>query len=196
VVKRALDIAVTSCAVLVLLPLMLMLAVAVFLDSGWPILLSMPRVGQGGRVIEMLKFRTMVRDPERRRANQPISFPDRRRSHKTRSDPRVTRVGRLLRRGSLDELPQLLNILRGDMSLVGPRPELPGLAAEYETWQWQRFSVPSGLTCYWQVRGRSQRPVWLKCHDDLEYIRDYSLLLDIKLLLKTIEPVIRGRGAY
>ena len=116
--------------------------------------------------------------------------------HKFAVDPRVTRVGRKLRRTSLDELPQLINVLRGDMSLVGPRPEMPYMAATYEPWQWQRFRVPAGMTGWWQVNGRSERPMHLHTEDDLYYIQNYSFWLDLKILWMTVSTVVKGHGAF
>jgi lipopolysaccharide/colanic/teichoic acid biosynthesis glycosyltransferase len=121
--------------------------------------------------------------------DQPIA-------HKRPDDPRVTRVGRFIRRTSLDELPQLFNVLKGDMSLVGPRPEVPWLAAQYEDWQRKRFAVPPGMTGWWQISGRSDRPMQLHTDDDLYYIQNYSPLLDLLILWRTIGVVLRGRGAY
>ncbi|MBK7451879.1 MAG: sugar transferase [Anaerolineales bacterium] len=116
--------------------------------------------------------------------------------HKSRSDPRVTRVGRFLRRFSLDELPQFINVVRGDMSLVGPRPEMPHLVDKYQPWQRKRFAVPPGITGWWQVNGRSDRPMHLNTEDDLYYIQNYSILLDIQILIKTVWVVLFGKGAY
>lgn len=116
--------------------------------------------------------------------------------HKSDPDPRVTRVDRILRKTSLDELPQLVNILRGEMSLVGPRPKLPNLVEKYEPWQRKRFAVPQGITGWWQVNGRSNKPMHLNTEDDLYYVQNYSLLLDLQILLKTILVVFRGKGAF
>jgi lipopolysaccharide/colanic/teichoic acid biosynthesis glycosyltransferase len=115
---------------------------------------------------------------------------------KHRDDPRVTRVGRWLRQFSLDELPQLINVIKGEMSLVGPRPELPWLMDEYAPWQLKRFNVPQGMTGWWQVNGRSEKPTLAKTRDDLYYIQNYSLRLDIVILLKTIGAVLRRTGAF
>ncbi len=116
--------------------------------------------------------------------------------YKKRDDPRVTRVGRFVRRISLDELPQLFNVLKGDMSLVGPRPEMPWLVEEYDLWQRKRFAVPQGITGWWQVNGRSDKPMHLHTEEDLYYVQNYSLLLDLHILWKTAGVVLRGRGAY
>jgi lipopolysaccharide/colanic/teichoic acid biosynthesis glycosyltransferase len=116
--------------------------------------------------------------------------------HKTKDDPRVTRVGRLLRRLSLDELPQLFNILGGTMSVVGPRPELPYLVEMYQPWQRKRFAIPPGLTGWWQVSGRSDRPMHLHTEDDLYYIQNYSIWLDLQIIVRTIWVVLIGRGSY
>jgi len=116
--------------------------------------------------------------------------------HKQVNDPRITRVGRLIRRTSLDELPQLLNVLKGDMSLVGPRPELPWLVEQYERWQYRRLSVPQGITGWWQVNGRSNNLMHLSTAQDLYYIENYSLWLDLQILWRTVTVVLLGKGAY
>ncbi len=113
-----------------------------------------------------------------------------------KDDPRVTRVGSLLRRTSLDELPQLFNVLKGEMSWVGPRPEQPFITKEYETWQWQRILVPPGVTGWWQISGRSELPMHLNTNYDVYYVKNYSILLDLQILLKTVFEVFKGRGAY
>jgi len=115
---------------------------------------------------------------------------------KRKDDPRITRVGHFMRRTSLDELPQLFNVLKGDMSLVGPRPELPDLVDFYEQWQRKRFAVPQGITGWWQINGRSDRPMHLHTADDLFYIQNYSVWLDLYILIKTVLVVFRGTGAY
>ena len=116
--------------------------------------------------------------------------------HKTKDDPRITPVGRFIRRTSLDELPQLLNVLKGDMSLVGPRPEQPWLVEQYEPWQRVRFSVPQGITGWWQINGRSDKPLHHNTTEDLYYIQNYSIWMDLMILLKTPLVVLRGKGAY
>jgi len=117
-------------------------------------------------------------------------------TYKRRDDPRITRVGKFLRRTSLDELPQLFNVLKGEMSLIGPRPELPWLVDLYEPWQRKRFAVPQGITGWWQVNGRSDKEMHLHTEDDLYYIQHYSLWLDVQIMLKTVLVVLRGKGAY
>lgn len=196
IVKRALDIGLTIPAVLLLAPLFLLIGLAIYLGSGRPIIYRVGRVGQGGRIFGMYKFRTMIPNAERRKQQAPIDFPDRRLALKTANDPRITRIGSFLRRTSLDELPQLLNVLLGQMSLVGPRPEQPYIAVRYEPWQRERWSVPQGITGLWQIRGRSLRPLHKHTDDDLEYIRKYSLWLDLSILVQTVAPVLRGTGAF
>ena len=116
--------------------------------------------------------------------------------HKTKDDPRITPLGRFLRRLSLDELPQFFNVMRGNMSLVGPRPELPYLVELYQPWQRKRFAVPQGITGWWQIHGRSDKPMHLHTEDDLYYIQNYSLWLDIQILMQTLWIILRGKGAY
>jgi exopolysaccharide biosynthesis polyprenyl glycosylphosphotransferase len=197
-VKRLFDLIVGGLALVLLSPLMLVSALAVRFDSPGPILFRQQRIGEEGRPFQMLKFRTMhigAEADEQRLAREtgqgPPAFA------KQPNDSRITRVGRLLRRFSIDELPQLLNVLKGDMSLVGPRPELPWLVERYEPWHRKRFAIPQGMTGWWQVHGRSDRADHtLRVEDDLYYIRNWSLWLDVHILLMTIGAVIRGEGAY
>ena len=144
----------------------------------------------------MIKFRSMYQDAEKRWQEVAKRDKDGNLIHKQTDDPRITRIGRFLRRTSLDELPQLLNVIYGEMSLVGPRPEIPYITAEYEPWQWQRFRVPPGITGWWQVNGRSDKPMHLHTEDDLYYIQNYSFWLDLRILLMTVLVVLRGQGAY
>jgi len=116
--------------------------------------------------------------------------------HKVKDDPRITPIGAILRRRSLDELPQLINVIKGEMSLVGPRPELPYLVERYEPWQRARFAVPQGMTGWWQIHGRSDKPMHLNTEEDLYYVQNYSLLLDIYILIKTFAVVWSGKGAF
>jgi len=193
--KRALDIALAGLLLLALAPLMACIALAVRLSSRGPILLRQQRVGEHGRVFHMLKFRTMYpfdEDGEAAPRTEAAAVD----AYKTPGDPRVTPLGRYLRRASLDELPQLWNVLRGEMSLVGPRPELPWIVAGYEPWQHARHVVPPGMTGWWQINGRSELPLHLNTHLDLFYIQNFSVFLDLRILARTLGVVIRGRGAY
>jgi len=195
-VKRSFDLIVTVILLPLLLPLMVLIALVVRFDSPGPIIFRQKRVGENGRIFEMYKFRTMVEDAEQKnrqvdRVNEggsPI--------YKTRDDPRVTRTGQILRRTSLDELPQLINVLKGEMSLVGPRPEQTHLVEQYEPWQRKRFAVPQGITGWWQIHGRSNKPMHLHTQEDLYYIQNYSIWLDLSILTKTVWVAIRGKGAY
>jgi len=194
--KRIFDLLVGTLIMLFALPLMGLIALLILLDDGRPVLFKQKRAGENGRLFTMYKFRTMVKDAEAIR--QQVEQPDENGNvlHKFRDDPRITRTGRLLRRLSLDELPQLFNILRGSMSLVGPRPELPYLVEKYQPWQRKRFAIPQGLTGWWQIHGRSDKPMHLHTEDDLYYIQNYSIWLDIQILVRTVWIVVRGKGAY
>jgi len=194
-IKRVFDIVVTLLLLLLAGPLMALIALLIRMDSGGHSILRQQRVGENGRHFPMYKFRTMRTGVEAAELNAPVS-DDGPVIHKRRDDPRVTRAGRLLRRYSLDELPQLFNVLKGDMSLVGPRPELPWLVDRYESWQRKRFAVPQGLTGWWQINGRSDRPMHLHTEDDLYYVYNYSLWLDVQILLQTPVAVLRGQGAF
>jgi len=196
VAKRALDITVAAALLVLAAPLMLLIALAIKLDSPGPVIFRQRRVGKDGRLFTFYKFRGMVADAEARlhevahlnEVDGPI--------FKSRRDPRVTRVGRVLRRTSLDELPQLWNVLRGDMSLVGPRPPLPTEVTRYEPWQRDRLLVPGGITGLWQVSGRNLLGFEDMVRLDLEYITRWSLWLDLRILLRTILVVLTARGAY
>jgi len=194
-IKRSFDLLATLLLVLVSWPLMVVLAVAIRLDTAGPAIFKQQRVGENGRLFWMYKFRTMCEDADAR--GPQLGFDDQGHPiYKWPNDLRVTRVGRWLRRTSLDEMPQFFNVLRGDMSLVGPRPEMLFLVERYDAWQRQRLAVPPGLTGWWQVNGRSNLPMHLNTQFDLYYIRNYSLWLDVKILWKTLWVVVRGQGAY
>lgn len=195
-IKRAFDLALSAIFLALVSPLLLAIAAAIRIDSPGPILFKQRRVGENGELFGMYKFRSMVKDAERLQATVIQVRKDGKVVHKREDDPRVTRVGKLIRRMSLDELPQLFNVLKGEMSLVGPRPELPWLVEQYEPWQWQRFSVPQGITGWWQVNGRSDKPMHLHTEEDLFYIQNYSFLLDIQILWRTVGAVLKGGGAY
>jgi exopolysaccharide biosynthesis polyprenyl glycosylphosphotransferase len=194
--KRIFDICVGVVMLIIALPVMSILAVAIKLDSSGPIIFRQERIGENGRIFKMYKFRSMVKDAETRQQEVIQTTADNKIIHKSDNDPRITRIGHFLRRTSLDELPQLFNILKGDMSLVGPRPELPWLVDKYESWQRKRFEVPQGLTGWWQVNGRSDKPMHLHTEDDLYYIKHYSLWFDLEILWRTVITVINRRGAF
>ena len=195
-VKRVFDLILTFLLLIPALPIMGLISLAILLDTPGPILFSQPRVGENGKLFNMHKFRSMVTNADKRLNEVTRPTSNGKVVHKFADDPRVTHVGRFLRRTSLDELPQLFNVLKGEMSIVGPRPELPLLVEQYEPWQHKRFSIPQGITGWWQVNGRSDKPMHLNTEDDLYYIHNYSLLLDLHIIFKTVWVVLRGRGAY
>lgn len=192
--KRVIDlVVVTPLLCLSVIP-MLLIAIVVLLDSpGNPVFLQR-RVGKNGRLFTMWKFRTMHQSS----CNEIAMFVDENglEHHKIKNDPRVTRFGALLRRTSLDELPQLVNVIAGHMSLVGPRPELPQIVASYEPWQHQRHLVSPGITGWWQVSGRSDLPMHQNTELDIYYVERQSLKLDLTIIKKTIASVVRGVGAF
>ena len=196
VIKRAVDIVGSVVLMLISAPLTGLAALAIKLDSPGPILFSQDRVGLGGKLFKMYKFRSMRRGAEEEQETlreldeiDGVTF-------KIRADPRTTRVGRFLRRTSLDELPQLWNVLRGEMSLVGPRPNIPQEVSSYLEWHKQRLQVPPGMTGLWQVSGRSLLSFDETVLLDLYYIENWSLWLDCKILLRTIPTVLTGEGAF
>ncbi|HXZ86316.1 MAG TPA: exopolysaccharide biosynthesis polyprenyl glycosylphosphotransferase, partial [Myxococcota bacterium] len=193
--KRALDVAGALAALLITLPVWIAVAIAIKLDSPGPIFFVQPRCGRYGRPFPFLKFRTMVTDAEARKAALRKQNEKSGPVFKMQRDPRVTRVGRILRKYSLDELPQLLNVLAGHMSLVGPRPPVPSEVEKYELDHRGRLSMRPGITCLWQVSGRNEIEFedWVKL--DIEYVERWSLLLDLQILLATFPAVISGRGA-
>jgi lipopolysaccharide/colanic/teichoic acid biosynthesis glycosyltransferase len=196
--KRALDLLVVVPALLLLLPLFAVVALAIRLHDGGPALFWQRRVGRDGIEFDFPKFRSMRVDAEavRQKLLQANQHGEQGVTFKMKRDPRITPVGRLIRRTSIDELPQLWCVLRGTMSLVGPRPPLVGEVARYAPADRQRLLVTPGLTCIWQVNGRSEVPFEQQVEMDLDYIRKPSLWADVRLLLKTLPAVIRGRGAY
>jgi exopolysaccharide biosynthesis polyprenyl glycosylphosphotransferase len=195
-VKRMFDLTVGALFLVVSIPFMAITAFLIKRDSRGPAVYKQERVGENGRVFWMYKFRTMVEDADARLKEVIRLTEDGGLDFKRPDDPRVTRLGRFLRRTSLDELPQLFNVLKGEMSLVGPRPELPWLVDRYELWQHKRFAVPQGMTGWWQVNGRSSRHMHLSTEDDLYYIQNYSLLLDLLILWKTVGAVLKRHGAF
>jgi exopolysaccharide biosynthesis polyprenyl glycosylphosphotransferase len=196
VVKRLVDVIGATVGLIGLAPLFLLLILAVRLTSRGPAFFVQNRCGLGGRVFRFYKFRTMVEDAEQRKAELEHLNEMKGPVFKIRRDPRVTKLGAILRKTSLDELPQLWNVLKGDMSLVGPRPPLPEEVERYTARQAQRLSVTPGITGLWQVSGRSSLPdfdMWLEL--DLRYVREQSLWLDFRILAKTIAVVVLARGA-
>ncbi|HXC67099.1 MAG TPA: sugar transferase [Nitrospiraceae bacterium] len=195
-IKRLLDVALSASLLILFAPVMAITAVLVRFDSKGPVLFRQIRCGLSGRRFVLLKFRSMVHDAEHQRQAMgelnEVSGP----VFKIRNDPRVTRFGSFLRKTSLDELPQLWNVFLGDMSLVGPRPPLPSEVQKYERWQRRRLSMKPGITCLWQVNGRSRIGFdeWMKL--DMEYIDNWSLTLDLKILARTIPAVLFTRGAH
>ncbi len=190
VVKRSFDIVFSLIVLIITLPLVGLIAIAIKLDSDGPVIFRQTRVGQFERRFTIYKFRSMVVN-----ADEIVPHSEARKYVKRPDDPRVTRVGRFLRRTSLDELPQFFNVLRGDMSIVGPRPEVLWIAEHYEAWQRKRTSVPQGITGWWQVTGRAANPLQENIAADLYYIQHYSLWFDLRILLITPLCVITGKGA-
>ena len=194
--KRGLDLVLSAFLLALLWPGMVLIALLVKIEDGGPVFFVQTRVGLFGREFPMTKFRSMRCDAEQ---ELPLILPRNRHrdaiTFKALKDPRVTRVGRWLRRFSLDELPQLLDVFRGDMSLVGPRPSLPSEVARYSPADCQRLQVPQGMTGLWQVSGRSEIPFSGQVSLDLHYARTRTLRGDLWILLKTIPAVISGRGA-
>lgn len=194
--KRVMDIAISAILIWLTWPLLIAIWIAVKIDSRGPAIFAASRIGEGGKLFKMYKFRTMFLGAEKLHLSVTETDKDGRKIYKVKDDPRVTRVGKCLRKTSLDELPQMFNVLKGDMSWVGPRPEQPFITEEYETWQWQRVLVPPGVTGWWQISGRSDLPMHLNTNYDIYYVRNYSILLDIKILFRTVLEVLKGRGAY
>jgi exopolysaccharide biosynthesis polyprenyl glycosylphosphotransferase len=193
--KRLLDIAVSATLLAVLSPLLVGVAILVRLTSRGPILFKQQRVGLRGRRFYMLKFRSMVENAEELKAGLLTANERSGPAFKIKLDPRITPLGRFLRKYSVDELPQLVNVLRGDMSIVGPRPPLPSEVAQYEGWQRRRLSVRPGLTCMWQVSGRTEISFeqWMLL--DMQYIDHWSFARDVGLILRTVPVVLLGRGS-
>ena len=193
--KRLLDVSVAMFILVMSLPALLIAAIGIKLSSPGSVLFKQERIGLNGRSFLLYKFRTMIEDAHERRGEvshlNEMSGP----VFKLKADPRVTTIGRILRRFSLDELPQLWNVLRGDMSIVGPRPPIPEEVASYHRWHRRRLSMKPGLTCLWQISGRNNIDFdrWMQL--DLQYIDNWSPSLDLKILLRTIPAVLTGRGA-
>ena len=195
--KRALDIVLAMAAIIALSPLLLMVALLIKLADFGPIFFVHTRIGRDGIPFNCIKFRSMhVKADQLKEQLTSQSQHSDQRSFKIVHDPRVTWIGRYLRKFSIDELPQLWNVVLGDMSLVGPRPPCPQEVARYSRRDWQRLSVRPGLTCFWQVSGRGDIPFDRQVEMDLEYVQKRSFWLDMKLILWTIPAVLSARGAY
>jgi len=193
--KRSLDVLGSSVALAALLPLFGLIAIAIRLDSPGPVIFRQQRAGRSGRPFAFLKFRSMSANAEALRPALAALNEQEGPIFKIRDDPRITRVGRLLRRWSIDELPQLWNVLVGDISLVGPRSATLDEVGKYERWQRRRLSVTGGITCTWQVSGRSEIPFreWMRL--DMRYLATRSVWRDLSLLARTLPAVVSGRGA-
>ena len=193
--KRAIDIIGAGSGLLLLSPVIVIVACAIKFTSKGPIFFSQKRVGKNGELFDMYKFRSMVVNAEELKeklAHQnEMSGP----MFKMKDDPRVTKVGKFIRKTSLDELPQLWNVLKGDMSLVGPRPSLPKEVAQFEKWMYKRLSVKPGLTCFWQVSGRNNIDFedWMKL--DIKYVDERNIWIDIKLIFKTVLVLFGDKNA-
>jgi len=193
--KRAFDAITAGIALLLLLPLFAVVAAAIRLDGRGPIFFRQERVGRFGRGFRMLKFRSMVVAADAMQAELLATNEQTGPVFKMARDPRVTRVGRFIRRYSIDELPQLWNVLVGEMSIVGPRPPLPKEVAQYDAWQRRRLSLRPGLTCYWQTQGRNRIGFDQWMYLDMQYVDQWSLGRDLRLILRTIPAVVMGDGA-
>jgi len=194
--KRLLDVGLASLGLVASLPLSLAIIIAIKLDSPGPALFVQDRVGRYGHRFRFYKFRTMYADAERRLSELQLLNEVDGPVFKMRRDPRITKVGAFLRRSSLDELPQLINVLKGEMSLVGPRPPLPREVEQYRPSDKIRLSVKPGLTCLWQIRGRSTLGFETWMEYDREYISNVTLWVDLSILVRTVWAVLSTRGAY
>ncbi len=195
--KRFLDISGALFGLILVAPLFLLVAIAILIEDGFPIFFVQIRVGQYGRQFKFYKFRSMRKNAEelkealtqQNESGDGVIF-------KMKKDPRITRVGRFIRRFSVDEMPQFFNVLLGDLALVGPRPPVPREVAEYTLEERKRLHAKPGLTCLWQIQGRSEIPFKEQVSLDLQYIKSQSLKEDIIIMLKTVPAVLSGRGAY
>ena len=195
VIKRIIDIVASFTGLIVLSPLMLVVSILIKLESKGEVIFKQKRVGLNGKEFYMYKFRSMVINAEELKAElesqNEMSGP----MFKMKDDPRITKIGKFIRKTSIDELPQLINVIKGDMSLVGPRPSLPKEVEEFETWMRERLEVKPGLTCIWQVSGRNNIDFedWMKL--DIKYVRERSFTLDMKLILKTVLVLFGDKNA-
>ena len=195
VIKRIIDIVASFTGLIVLSPLMLVVSILIKLESKGEVIFKQKRVGLNGKEFYMYKFRSMVINAEELKAElesqNEMSGP----MFKIKDDPRITKIGKFIRKTSIDELPQLINVIKGDMSLVGPRPSLPKEVKKFEQWMMERLEVKPGLTCIWQISGRNNIDFedWMKL--DIKYVRERSLVLDFKLIFKTIFVLFGDKNA-
>ena len=196
VAKRAFDLLVASLALVLLIPIIPLIAVMIKLDTPGPVFFRQRRVGRAGRVFHFYKFRSMFAGADERKKEVEALNEQDGPVFKVRSDPRVTNVGRFLRRSSLDEIPQIFNVVKGEMSIVGPRPPLPSEVESYQPWHRRRLDVTPGITCLWQISGRSHLSFneWMRL--DIEYLKNRSMKTDLLIFFKTIPAVIARKGAY
>ncbi len=194
--KRCLDIVASIIGLICLSPIIILVAIAIKLESEGPVLFSQDRVGKYGKIFKIYKMRSMVQNAEELKEKlleqNEMSGP----MFKMKDDPRITKVGKFIRKTSIDELPQLINVIKGNMSLVGPRPSLPKEVEKFEPWMYERLAVKPGLTCYWQVMGRNNIDFeeWMKL--DIKYVRERNLFLDIKLIFKTFFVLFGDKNAH
>lgn len=196
VCKRIFDVAMSLFALIVLSPVFLIASIAILIEDGGPVFFCQTRLTKGGKEFKMYKFRSMVKDAEAKLASLMDKNEMKGPAFKITDDPRITKVGKILRKTSIDELPQLLNIIKGDMSIIGPRPPLPREVVQYTPYQMHRLDVITGLACYHECQGRSEAhnfEAWVE--SDLKYIRERSFLTDLKVIFMTIKVVITGKGA-
>lgn len=194
-IKRFFDICLSSAALVVLSPLLLVIAILIYLEDKGPVIYSQTRIGKDGRAFKLYKFRSMCVDADEKLKDlQELNERDGP-VFKIKNDPRVTKVGKSIRKTCIDELPQLVNIIKGDMSIVGPRPPLPNEVEQYNSYQKQRLLVVPGLTCYWQIQKGEETTFdeWVEL--DLKYIKERSILLDFRLILLTFKVILSGKGA-
>ena len=194
-IKRFFDICLSAAALVVLSPLLLVIAILIYLEDKGPVIYSQTRIGKDGRAFKLYKFRSMCVDADEKLKDlQELNERDGP-VFKIRDDPRVTKIGKFIRKTCIDELPQLVNIIKGDMSIVGPRPPLPNEVEQYNSYQKQRLLVVPGLTCYWQIQKGEETTFdeWVEL--DLKYIKERSILLDFRLILLTFKVILSGKGA-
>lgn len=197
IMKRIFDISVAGTALIFALPVLVIVAIMITLETPGGVFFFQERYGEGGEKFKIFKFRSMVANADKMVDDIKEYDDDGNTIYKRPNDMRVTRVGKFIRKTSLDELPQLLNVIRGDMSIVGPRPEVSRIVEkEYAAWQHERFNVPQGITGWWQVTSRSEKECYKATDKDIYYVRNYSLWLDIKIILMTVPALLKGKGAF